>query len=526
MVRDRRSISARSGSALLAVLALVGSLSVGAGATTARAASTSYDPKGVLRLGYDVSGLGGPVFDPVKVTANDPGVALGQLLFDSLLHKQANGALVPSLATSATIVDPQTIKIALRSGVKFQDKTALDADAVKFTLLRNRDASSVAFPAAIKSISSVDVDGPLALTIHLNAPVAGSFYPLLGDLATMPVSPTAVAKNDSDPVTNPLGAGPFRVKEYVPEQRLVLTKSPDYWNAKNIKLGGVEYVQAAAGPASITALKSGAVDVVQTDLSQLQALSGGGIKTATGNSGTSLLYFQVCKSRKPLDDVRVRQALSYALDRDAINKALTNGLGQPAWSLVPPDNALYNAKLTKHYAYSVKKAKALLKAAGYADGVSLSMIPQQAGTPTEFAEIAQQYWKKVGIDVQIKPSTNIVQDLFMNHTADMGATSVVRNGLDALQFIYTPGHLGDLCDYEDPQLTAIIDKLSALPANDPQAKKLWSDAQEFVIGNALNIYVTWLPAVLAYDSTKVGGIKVAFPGVSPYPDFYTAFVKK
>ena len=83
---------------------------------------------------------------PRPARLQDPSVALGQLLFDSLLHKQADGSLVPSLATGATVVDPQTIKVELRPGVKFQDKTPLDAEAVKSTLLRNRDAEQRRVP--------------------------------------------------------------------------------------------------------------------------------------------------------------------------------------------------------------------------------------------------------------------------------------------------------------------------------------------------------------------------------------------
>jgi peptide/nickel transport system substrate-binding protein len=144
----------------------------------------------------------------------------------------------------------------------------------------------------------------------------------------------------------------------------------------------------------------------------------------------------------------------------------------------------------------------------------------------QLAEIAQQNWKKAGIDVEIKSSANIVQDLFTDNKADMGAASVVRSGLDALQFIYTPGHLGDLCGYEDPKLTSMITELSALSSTDPRAVQLWRDAQNLVTKNALSVYALWLPTVIAYDAGRVGGIQVVFLGVSAYPDFLTAYVKR
>ena len=201
----------------LLLLPVVGILaSPSSGASEIATSSASYNPNGVMKYALDLSL---PVeFDPVKATIDDTGNMLGQLLDDSLLRPHPNGSLSPELATAATIVDPSTIAIKLRSGVQFQDGTPLNAAAVKFTILRNSASSSVAFPAPIHDVASIDLTGDLGLTIHLSQPDAGAFYPLLADMSTMPVSPTAVAKNDPNPVTNPLGAGPFRVKAVRPRR--------------------------------------------------------------------------------------------------------------------------------------------------------------------------------------------------------------------------------------------------------------------------------------------------------------------
>jgi peptide/nickel transport system substrate-binding protein len=524
-VGSRFASLSRVAGALAICTALVSASVTTSAATTHSAKQPAYDPKGVLRYATDLTGAGLPVYDPVKMTVSDSGTVLGQLLYDTLLRAQPDGSLQPELAKSATIDDPQTITVTLKPGLEFQDGTPLDAKAVAFTILRNRDASSVAFPSQIKDVASVDVVNPATLTIRLTKAESGAFYPLLGGLATMPVSPTAVQKGDPNPITNPMGAGPFKVSDYVPEQHLTLTKSPTYWNAKNIKLGGVQYVQAPTGPQAINNLRAGSVDVIGSDISQLDSLSGGGIKTAVASSATSLLWFQLCKTQKPLDDPRVRQALNYGLDRNAVNVGLAGGKGEPAWSLVPGSSALYASDLDNYYAYNPKKAKKLLKEAGYGDGLQLTLIPSP-GISGQLAEIAQQSWKKAGIDVSIVPSTNIVQDFFVDHKTNMAAASVVRSGLDAIQSIYTPGHLGDVCDYQDPTLTAKINQLASMSVTDPQYKQVWQEAQDFVIKNALSVYGLWLPAVIAYSSDRVDGIKVVFPGVTAYPDFFSAYVKK
>jgi len=217
--------------------------------------------------------------------------------------------------------------------------------------------------------------------------------------------------------------------------------------------------------------------------------------------------------------------LNYALNRDALNAALASGKGEPAWSVVPKVSSVFAPGLDKYYAYNPAKAKKLLAEAGLSAGTQLTLIPSP-GISGQLSEIAQQDWKKVGIDVSILPSVNIVQDFFIDHKSNMGAASVVRSGLDAVQSIYTPGHLGDACSYEDPTLTAKINQLASMSSTDPQYKQVWQDTQDFVIKNALSVYGLWLPAVIAYNGDKVGGIKVVFPGVTASPDFFSAYVKK
>ena len=520
----------RSVSRALSTLLVIGAVTIGFGAATpgtgGASGSEAYNPDGTLRYAFDFT-QSPLIFDPAKATVYDTGVVFGQLLYDSLLRQQPNGALTPELATSATIVNPETISVTLRPGVKFQDGTPLNAAAVQFTIDRNLAAKSIAFPPEFSDISSVDVDGNLGLTLHLSGPDAGAVYPDLAGLETMPVSPAAVARNDPNPVTNPLGAGPFRVKQYVPDQSLLLAKSSTYWNAKDIKLGAVEFVQATAGtPAAINELKAGTVDVITSDPTQLDALKGGGIETSTASSPTSKLYFPLCTTQSPLDNLKVRQALNYGLNKTAINTALAGGKGEPASALVPSTSNLYPANLTNYYAYNPTKAKKLLAEAGYAKGLTLTMIPTPMPVTQTLAEIAQQEWKQIGVNLEIKTSSNFVQDVFVNHIVDLTDSNVDRSGLDAISFLYTPGHLGDLCGYQNPTLTSMINQISALAPTNPQYVKLWQAAQDFVVKNALDVWGIWLPTVIAYNSSRVGGIQTVIPGVTAYPDFFTAYVKK
>jgi ABC-type transport system substrate-binding protein len=511
----------------LPLLGLLASPSSGASEKSSSSSGASYNPNGIMNFALDLSVP--PAFDPIKATIDDTGNLIGQLLDDSLLREQPNGSLAPEIATAATIVDPQTISIKLRPGVDFQDGTPLNAAAVKFTILRNSASTSVAFPAPIHDVTSIDLNGNLGLTIHLSQPEAGAFFPLLADMSTMPLSPAAVARNDQNPVTNPLGAGPFRVKQYTPNQSLRLVKNKTYWNAKNIKLGGIDFLSESAGtPAPINALRSGQVDAISSNITQIGALKGGDIKTSLASSTTSKLYFPLCDTKGPLANVRVRQALSYGLDRKAINNALVDGKGELAWGLVPSSSNLFPPDLSNYYAYNPTKAKKLLAQAGYAKGLTLTMAPGVSTDLQQLALIAQQEWKKIGVNLQLStvPAATYVQDVFVNHLYSLTDADVVRNGLDAISFIYTPGHLGDLCSYDHPALDAMVTQMSGLAPNDPQYITLWKKAQELIVKNALAVWAVWLPTVVAYNSSRVGGIETVFPGVTAYPDFFTAYVKK
>ena len=529
--RLRRLAGAMPVALLVGLLAACSGSGKGASPSSSQApngSATAYDPNGVLSYAADMSDPSFFAFDPVKATIGDTGAVL-QLLDDSLLRQQPDGSLTPALAAAASIVNPQTISVTLRPNVKFQDGTPLNSAAVKFTLLRNSAANSITFPAPIHDVSSVDLNGELGLTIHLSKPDAGAFYPLLANMSTMPVSPTAVGRRDPNPVTNPLGAGPFRITQYIPGQILVLTRNPTYWDVEDIKLGGIKFVnESGSGPAAINALEAGTVDAITSDITELGALSGGGIQTAITSSATTKEYFPLCDATGPLQNVKVRQALNYALDRNAINQALAQGKGEAAWALVPSSSNLYPSDLTNYYAYNPAKAKQLIAQAGYPSGLTLTIMPGLSQDLQRLALIAQQEWKAIGVNLQFKTTnpSSYVEDMFVKHQANMTDANVVRSGLDAISFLFTPGHLGDLCGYDSPTLDSMLTQLSALASTDPHYVQLWKQAQDFVVHNALDVWAIWLPSVIAYNGSRVGGIQTVFPSVTAYPDFFTAYIKK
>jgi peptide/nickel transport system substrate-binding protein len=196
-----------------------------------------------------------------------------------------------------------------------------------------------------------------------------------------------------------------------------------------------------------------------------------------------------------LANLKVREAMSYAINRVAINNALYFSKGEPAWSLFPTGANFYDTSLTNYYAYNPKKAKQLLAQAGYPHGFSTTIIPLPEASNQQLATVLQAQWKQIGISVQIVQSSNYVTDLYQDHKAAMGLNPSGLPGIEKLTTQFVPGSVGDICNYSNPTLNSITSQIQALPPTSPKLKSEWVAAQDFIIKNALGFYVDYSPNV-------------------------------
>ena len=491
---------------------VVGALALGGATVSASgAASTASVGGGVLKWAANLSGTAASVvaLDPAQGLSTGADVAWQLPVYDSLLHTRPDGSFAPGLATSATLVDPKTITVELRQGVKFQDGSPFNADAVKAGIERNMNAPQRGqFRAPLLTVSSIDVTGPYALRINFAQPVGGAFYPLLAGQDTFIMSPTAVAAKSLDELAKaPVGAGPFKVASYTPGQQIELVRNPDYWDARDVRLGGITFIQSEGGPTTVNALAAGTVDFA-TNLSVTDAeavAKRGSVKVSYKPLDNSALWFPVCKAKPPFDDARVRQALNYALDREAINKAVLDGRGAPQWALWPETSVNFPKDLKGHFAYNLAKARKLLKAAGYAKGFKTSMLPINGVTAAaQVAEIAQEQWRKIGVNVEIRQTSDFVGDLYVRNQAPIGLIPASQPGIGKISGPYQTGSLGDLCKYDNPKINAIVTQLSAVAPGSKEAVKLWSQAQHIVVGDALSVWAVFAPATAVWNSALKG----------------------
>jgi peptide/nickel transport system substrate-binding protein len=485
------------------------------------------NPKGEVRLtGSLLTSSSLTQWDPVKLAS--PAGPSHYLVYDTLLRAKPDGSYEPKLATAADVADPQTIKVTLREGVTFSDGAPLDAEAAKASILRNRDSKNAgAFAVEMQEIEDVTVDSPTVFTIHLKKPIAGTFYALLSRGETFIVSPKAVA-DGVDLNAKPVGAGPFTLESLVPESKMRLVKNPSYWDAKNIKLAAVEYVHTGSPEAVANALKAGQADIAdQITPDVVKALEGSDVKVHQEVTDSTLFWAQICKSRPPLDDVKVRQALNYGLDRDQLNQILYDGKSEPQWGFWSSKSKFHDKSLDGYYKRDVAKAKKLLAEAGYPDGFKLQLATSSTfGIGITGTELVQAQWKEIGVDVEIVQLSNLVQEFFVENKYPGMFFPLQRGGLDKVTRNLVPGSIGDVCNWNDPDLNKLVEQLRAVKADSDEAVQLWHKLDKLALERAMNIFGVFGTAANAWNDGKLANVQFVnnFQD-QPYVDLTKVYVK-
>ncbi|MGD9797915.1 MAG: ABC transporter substrate-binding protein [Acidimicrobiia bacterium] len=511
---------------LVAVLAAVALVATGCGSDDDGGdggdAAADVDPDGVLKLGLDLT-AGSLVLDPAKITIL--GTQYQELIYGTLLTMSEQGEVRPGLAEEATILDPSTIRIELRPDLVFSDGAPLDAAAVKFSLERNlTSAKSGGLEVEFFQVASITVDSETTLTVRLKTPVAGAWFRLLRYVETSPVSPKAVqAGIDLD--TTPVGAGPFTFVSYTPGQSMVLKRNPTSVDADDVRLAGVEYVHVTA-QSLVNALRTGVIDYGGSlPPAQVKELGGAsGLSSEIIPSDDTMLWGVMCKNRPPFDDLRVRQALNLAMDRDALNDVVYEGLGAPMWGFFGPESPFYDESLDGFFARDVAEAKSLLAAAGVPNlSFESFYFPGTIGQTA--LEILQQQWAEAGIKVTLKPLTS-AGDFFPNATgAPMVFFALDVSGLSKVTRLLVEGSVGNVCNWNDQTLVSLVRQMQGVEETSPAGVEIWKKIQRQIFETAAMVYGLFgtQGRVLA---ERVGDA-VFYPGRNaPTLDIANAYIEK
>jgi ABC-type transport system substrate-binding protein len=331
---------------------------------------------GDFTFGYSSSFV--DILDP-HVTSQSVSHFIMANIFDPLVYLRTNGEFAPGLAESwAQSTDGLTWTFKLKRGVTFHDGTSFNAEAVKFSFDRMVDPETKSRQAGVALRGFYDrtdvVDGN-TVRIVLKKPKA-SFLTVISQVFFAPVSPKAARELGAEFGRKPVGTGPFKFVEWVQNQHVKLVRNPDYtWGPPFLHKGPAHFAtltfrQIPDAGARLAALESGQVDAVDVppthQLERLRADPRFQVKSAP-QPGMPWGWPMNTK-RAPTDELKVRQAMIYALDRAALVKNVLQGAYRPAYGPLTPVTFGYNPAVEKMYPYDPRKAEALLDEAGWKKG--------------------------------------------------------------------------------------------------------------------------------------------------------------
>jgi peptide/nickel transport system substrate-binding protein len=391
----------------MAAVVLVGAV---AGVTACGDADTTTSVTGKAGDTLTIGTVINPgTLDPAVGTTSQPDFS--PWAYDPLITWAPDGSAKPGLATSWSYgPNNESFTLKLRPNVKFSDGTPLDADAVKTYITYATKLPGA--PAFLKDLETIDVASPTELTLRFSAPT-----PLLEKLLSQAFSlglianPKAVKAKTLANTT--AGAGPYMLDKArtVTGDHYTYVPNPNYWNKPAVHWKKVVVKVMTNPTAALQALKTRQIQIAASQpVTSVAAAKAAGLK----HEAPLVLYLGLSlmdregKLAKPLKDVRVRQAINYAIDREAITKVIGAGFGRPLGQMAVPGDDSYDESLDKTYSYNPEKAKQLLAEAGYADGFTLPALVWTGNNLGTMAQAMAGQLSKVGIKLKldIKPDVN------------------------------------------------------------------------------------------------------------------------
>ena len=454
--------------------------------------------------------------------ALDPAISrayTGRLVFaavcDKLFDVTPDLKIVPQLATSYEWAPNQrSIVIKLRPGVKFHDGEPFNAEAVKFNIERSLTTEGSFRKPEIGQISSVDVVNETTVRFNLSEPLV-PLLATLTDRAGMMISPKAAKALGDKFGTRPVCAGPYKFVERVAQGKIAFEKFADYWDKGNIHIDRVEFVPILDSTARLASLRSGDLHMIEraspTDLPEIRGDSRLQV-AGVPELGYQMIPLNVANGprSKTFADVRVRQAVDLAIDRDTLINTVFNNEYIPGNQWISPTSMYYNAKLPVRKR-DVAKARALLKEAGQPNLTFTLIVPPERDRQ-EASQIIQGMLAEAGITMNIQTQENVTM-LTNGRKGDFEAYFTFWSGRpdpDGNVFTHNTckGAQND-SRYCNEEVDTLLTKARQTP-DSAERKKLYDRATEILVRDTPRLHL-WHRRVFTGYSAKITGF-------TPYPD--------
>lgn len=426
-------------------------------------------------------------------------------IFEGLVKADPDGNFIPALAESYEISeDAMTYTFKLREGVLFHNGSKLTAEDVVYTLDRCRGVETgTPLLAAYATIESVTALDDMTVEIKLSQP----------NVEYLAYLNTAIIPHDyNGQDTFPIGTGPFKFKSHAVQESIVLEKFEDYWG-EPAYLDQVTFRIIENTDALVMALRSGSIDLsVHRVSSDVQDIGADYDLLESPSNIVQALYLN--NAVKPLDDVRIRQALCHAVNIEEVMMFTNDGLGTPLGSSIYPAFGKYfMPELAETYGYDPAKAKELMKEAGYPNGFSLTItVPSNYVVHVNAAQVIAEELKAIGIDAKI----NLVEwatwlsDVYQGRKFEATVVGFDASFLTARalleRWISTNGK--NMINFSDPEYDETL-QAAFTAVDEAEQTELYKKAEKILSDDAANVYLMD-PNELTVISKKLGGY-VSYP---------------
>jgi peptide/nickel transport system substrate-binding protein len=511
--------------------------------TAASATKATSGGKLVFGMSYEPTQL-----DP-HVGSSYEGATIDRAVCDTLVREATDGTFHPGLASKWEVSqDGLTYTFYLRKDVKFTDGTAFNAEAVKFNLDRIVDP-------ATKSEQAISLVGPYASTevvddytakVHLKE----AFGPFLGGIAqpnVSIVSPAAVKQYGDTFGDHLVGSGPFILKEHVRADHVTLVRNPDYnWGSDMFDHQGAAYLDEIEFKfITESTVRGGTLDTGETNMINdvppedfVRLAADSKYKTYNIIQPGTPLAIALNVSKAPLDDLKVRQALEYGIDKKAIVDTLFAGQYALAYSPLAPNTLGYWSGSEQMYPYDQAKAKSLLDEAGWKDtngdgireknGQPLKLVWPTFGWQSmdKMAQVVQAQLKELGIDLTVNvgafPAMYSAANKCEHNLVHTGNTDVDPNALD---IVYNSANVGNgwawTCT-KDTEIDQLLKQGRAL--TDPAARiPIYTKLQQRILDQALVVPIRQFVNLIA-TRAEVKGLRFELVGFAP--EMYDVHIEK
>lgn len=449
----------------------------------------------------DIDGL-----DPHKITSAGTREIMFNV-YEGLVKSNAKGEIVPAVAESFTVSsDSLTYEFVLRTGVKFSNGKEVIAADVLYSLnrlrgsLENQDPEVVKVSAmsVIDTIEAGEKDGKTIITLKLSTPNTELLCYLTGAI----VPENYKTEDGAAP-----GVGPFKYESYTPLQEFVIVRNENYYNPELPYLDKVEFKIMTDSDAAFNQVLAGAIDIYPYMTTEQAESLPSSYRTEVGGMALVQALF-VNADVEPFNNIKVRQALNYAIDREDIIKMTGGGYGTAVCSGIFPGFAkYYDSSLQTYYTKDLEKAKALLAEAGYPDGFSFTLtVPSNYKFHVNTAEVIAEQLKAVGVKVTIQTVewATWYSDVYKGEKYEGTIIGLDSNlaPSDILRF-YPSTSSKNFMNYNNTEFDRIYN-LAVAEADDTTKVSYYKQLQKMLTEDAAAVFVQ-NPALLVAVNNKLDG---------------------